>query len=269
VNINSGVVSIGPNTAGATSTFNLTTADSSIIVNADGQLDFYEPTAADTLVDNGLKGAEIVNNGTTYLVGNSSDAKATINAPFENHGILNADTGGTWYFHVADNVGYDLNMDEGKIFLMEGVTITCQHAYNQDGGTLEIGDTQNEIFWAELGSLNFNGGKIVFSASNGFGKLEVPKVIFNGVEIDMRIAGSNSSSDQIIAESMTTTIKGNSKLVVTTVNPVQKGSGIAWTLIKPDPGDQITGDFLPANITLPANVVETAGALPNSWQCNS
>jgi hypothetical protein len=86
----------------------------------------------------------------------------------------------------------------------------------------------------------------------------------------MRIAGNTASSDQInCAGGNTCKIQGNSKLVVTAVNPVQKGSGFTWTLISPFVGKQITGDFLPANITLPNNVVEKAGALPNSWQCNS
>src|SRR5579884_1073529 len=63
--INSGSVNIGPaNATSGTSTFKLT-AD--ITVNANGFLNFYEPTANATLVDNTGTSALISNKGTTTL----------------------------------------------------------------------------------------------------------------------------------------------------------------------------------------------------------
>jgi hypothetical protein len=47
------------------------------------------------------------------------------------------------------------------------------------------------------------------------------------------------------------------------------GSDLTWTLIEPNAGGTITGDFMKANITLPNNVSETPGALPKLWQCDS
>jgi len=154
--------------------------------------------------------------------------------------------------------------------MKSGVTLTCRWSYTQTGGTLEIADSLPtvETLSVQGPGDNFNGGKIVFDSTTGFGMLALNSVTFNGVEIGMRINGTTKDSDQIECAG-NVTIQGNSKLVVTAVNPVQQGSGIFWSLIKPTAGNTITGDFLAANITLPANVTENKGALPNSWQCNS
>ena len=269
--INSGVVSIGPTTASGASTFDLTNGSADINVNPNGQLDFYLPNTTDILVSNTGTAAQISNNGTTYLINNSFTATAIISAPFENHAQLIADSGGIWRFNRADANGNDLSMDAGQISMLGGVNLTCLDQYTQTGGTLEIADDQPELLDVTGPGVaaNFNGGKIVFDSTIGLGTLKLGNVIFNGVEIDMRIAGTTNASDQISCTlgGNTCTIKGNSKLVVTAAQAVKPN--LTWTLITPNAGKTITGDFLPANITLPANVVETAGALPNSWQCNS
>jgi hypothetical protein len=271
----SGSVGIGPssNTSG-TSTFKLTNSSADITVNANGELDFYMPMNSDTLVDNTGTVASINNNGLVSLITSPGGTTKTaiFDVPLENHATLNANQGGTWAFNKADANNNDLSMDAGKIIFKNSTALKCFDGYTQTGGTLEIADNSScTLEGTGVGATdNFNGGKIVFDSATGYGTLNVGKVIFNGVEIDMRIDGTTNASDKIdCVDGTTCKIQGNSKLVVTARNPVVKGSGITWTLIVPNPGNPITGDFLPANITLPPNVVETAGALPNSWQCNS
>lgn len=281
--INSGTVYIGNQEDTGNSTFNLTNGSADINVNPNGNLIFYAPYSSNNgaiLVDNQRNAALISNNGSTSLTvdsQNTSPGGASINAPFDNHAYLYATSGGSWSFQRADTSGNDLSMDAGEISLGRGTNLYCSHQYTQTGGTLEITDGSGEgllVAAAGGGAANFNGGKILFDGTNpdtsGYGILSVNNVIFNGAEIDMRISGINTGASDLIKCVLgnTCVIKGNSKLVVTAVNPVQKG--FTWTLITPTGnGNNITGDFLPANITLPANVVETAGALPNAWKCNS
>jgi hypothetical protein len=268
----SGTVSIGPISANSgRSTFKLTNSSADINVNTNGSLIFSAPTNDQTLVDNTGTAALISNNGTVALQETPGEGGAIIAAQLANHATLKAAQGGLWDFTRADANNHDVSMDAGKITMADNVSLNCTHGYNQSGGTLEVADNDGGALYVNAGGVaNFAGGKIVFDSKTGYGNLLFYSVIFNGVEIDMRINGINNTCDYI--HCFTTSkisIQGNSKLVVTATNPVVKGSGITWTLIQPDVGDKILGDFLPANITLPKNVVETVGALPNSWKCNS
>jgi hypothetical protein len=272
--LNGGGVYIGPFGANSgTSQFDLTNGSADINVNASGMLQFSMPTTLlTTLVSNMGTSAWINNNGTVNLVNIPGGGSAKIAAPLENHGTLNANQGGIWNFTAADSSGNDINMNTGKITMAGGVNLSCNDGYKQSGGTLEIADNKTEMLQVlPPGTANFNGGKIVFDSATGYGILALRTVIFNGVEIDMRIDGTGVTSDQIQVAGAgggnSVTIQGNSTLVVTAVNAVNAKK--KWTLITPGAGNTIGGDFAAGNITLPNGVKETPGALPNSWQCNS
>lgn len=272
VNINSGTLSLGPTRTSTSSTFQLLGAGTDINVNTNGTLDISlsENNNNTALVSSNVTGPQINNNGTTYLIGTGGGTEGSIDVPFENHAALYADTGGTWNFGGKDASGNSLSMDAGEIYMMGQVSFWCSNSYTQSGGTLTIGDDEVETLRTVNNGTadNFNGGKIVFNSAFGYGTLAVGGVIFNGVEIDMRIAGNGPASDLIKCVSGNTcTIMGNSVMNVTAVNAVTPGT--TWTLIQPNGLAGITGDFLPANIHLPTGVKEKAGALPNSWQCNS
>jgi hypothetical protein len=273
----SGTVTIGPtNATSATSTFKLTNSAANITVNTIGALNLNMPSDSGSLVDNTGTSASINNNGTVSLVNSPGNTQAYVYAPLENHATLYANQGGTWNFGTADGNKNDISMDAGKIVLAKSTALQFEHGYTQTGGTLEITDntTSNGLIGINPGggAANFNGGKTVFDSTTGYGQLTVNDVIFDGVEIDMRIDGITNASDRITCwQGKTCNITGNSKLVVTAKNQVVKGSGITWTLISDISGDSsITGDFLAFNITLPTNVVESAWAPPRkSWECNS
>jgi hypothetical protein len=267
----SGTVGIGPSDANSgTSTFYLTNDSADITVNANGGLNLFAPTAAATLVDNTGTTAWINNNGTVSLVNSPGGSQAIIGAPLENHATLNANQSGSWGFGTPDQSGNDLSMDAGTITLQNTVLLGCSHGYTQTGGTLRIADNQSEsLLVSTSGTTNFNGGKIVFNSASGYGTLWVNNVIFNGVEIDMRIDGTTNASDEISCLGGTTCdIQGNSKLVVTAVHNVVRGN--TWTLITSNAPNAITGDFLVANMKLPPNTGETGWVPPRTkWQCNS
>lgn len=270
--INSGVVSIGPNTAADSSTFFLSNGSALINVNPNGQLDFYLPATNlhQVLIQANVEGPEISNNGTTYLVGSSNSGfLGYIKVPFENHAQLNADTGGQWVFSNRDLLGNNLSMDAGQILLMGQASIQCQDQYTQTGGILTVGDDQLETLKASApGAVNFNGGKIVFDSVAGYGTLAVGNVIFNGVEADMRINGQANSSDLIKCTSGDTCkIQAKSALKVAAENAIQKG--LTWTLIASNMGKVVVGDFPLANIQLPDGVGEKVGVPPDTWQCGS
>jgi hypothetical protein len=266
--IKGGTFSIGPSNKSGTSTFELLNA-AGITVNQNGTLDFSLPDNDSPLVSNNKAGSSIINNGTTYLIGTSNSGyTGSIGVVFLNHATLNADTGGSWAFTGKDASGDSLYMDAGTIFLMGGVSINCGANYTQTGGTLAIGDSEQETLTASTPNAdNFNGGKIVFDSQTGYGKLQVNNVIFNGVELDMRIDGTTSAADQIFCNlGDVCAIKGISVLKVTAVN-APKQLKDPWILIKANGTNTITGDFTAPNLHLPANVKEVVPDPRTSWQC--
>ncbi len=265
----SGTVGIGPSDANSgNSTFYLTNGSADINVNTNGALNLFMPVDNQTLIDNTGTSAWINNNGTVSLVASpgGTNNTAILDVPLQNHATLNANEGGAWAFNKADATNNDLSMDAGKIILMRYTDLKCFDGYTQTGGTLEIADNTScslEITGAG-GADNFNGGKIVFDSPTGYGTLYVGNVVFNGVEIDMRVDGTAVSSDQInCLTGITCSIKGNSVLNVTAVNPLKKNT---WTLIKPNPNHTINGDFQAGNVHLPNGCTEKGW--PNEWDCD-
>jgi hypothetical protein len=176
--INSGDVGIGPYDANSgTSTFKLTNGSADINVNPNGELDFYMPNNGDAtsvLVDNTGTSAWISNNGLVmlYSAPGGLNSSGLIDAPFENHANLTANQGGVWSFREADANNNDLSMDAGTITLGGWTKLSCDHGYTQAGGTLDITDsTSTSLNVDGTGAANFNGGKIVFSSTTGYGRL--------------------------------------------------------------------------------------------------
>jgi uncharacterized protein with beta-barrel porin domain len=195
-------------------------------------------------------GGILENSGTFTYTGGGGGDPTWIGMAFLNHGTVGLSTGQLKITNRSTVTGnYSMKMDGGTLRLTNGMNLTVDQGYYQTGGLFTVADTSA----AKLsGNAELDGGNVSVGTATDFGGLRVTgNLKFDGAELDVKIAGGQSNSEDQITSGGTVTLTQNSKLVATALGAVVAGK--VWIVLGADTNN-IVGNF--GSFNLPNGVFD-------------